>query len=243
MTYTKAKSKKRKSRTVTGNCLLKSNDPFWNERAKHVLPDYQHSALTLTISASFGMFTDISTQPTSPVSYPAPTFGALRNILRHLAPHLKSEFIPIGVEILNPVEHISYGFNLTGPGRKPVHHTKECGAMFSHMILRNPKFRVFFAITNKSPELAAATLQKMQSKIQSCNHRDIFMGARNFPAHVQYSNPEEKPLKDVNFLLPSMLKQICYNETDTIEVYHDVPCLNGRLIYPTLCKKISTSHA
>lgn len=212
--------------------LLKSNDPFWNERVKHLLPDHHHSVLTLTISATFGMFTDISTQPTSPVSYPAPTFGALRNIIRHLAPHLKTDIHPIGVEILNPVVFTGVAFNLTGPGRKPKHHKDGSGAMFHHLILQNPRFRVFFVIENEDESLAAATIDRIQTKIHTANHRPLFMGMRDYPAQVEYSNPNEPVREEITFALPSMLRQVIYGSQE-IEVYQSVGCHKGCLVYPT----------
>lgn len=215
------------------NVVIKSQDPFWNDRVKHHEPRHTHSALTLTISSNFGMFTDIASQPSSPVSYPIPTYGALVNILRHLAPHLPIDFIPLGVEILNPVQYTRFSFNLTGPGRKAIHEKKGSNSMFHHMILVRPRFRIYFALFGKKPQLVATAIQTMQRKVRSGNTRALFMGQRDYPLDVQYSNPQEPIREEINFVLPAMLKQIRYGSNGEIEVFNNVTCENGVVVFPT----------
>jgi len=228
------------NRRARKNCLIKTDKPLWNQQAARMTGG-RHSALTLTISAQMGMFTDISSQPSSPVSYPAPTFGALTNILRHLAPHLKTNWVPLGVEFLAPLSFTKFAFNLSSTGRKTVHEKEHTSSMFHHTVLENPRFRVYFAITNDDPQLAAATIQKIQQKVRSGNHRSLFMGGRDFPLHVEFSNPEEPTCEEINFQLASMLRQITY-QPPGIEVFSDVTCENGVLVFPRTFQAIPTQQ-
>jgi len=217
------------------NPIIKTKDPFWNQRAKVMTGGNTHSALTLTISGRRAHFKDITSQVTASVSHPIPTYSALVNILRHLAPHLKSKFIPLGVEILNPVKYDNITFNLTGPERKSTHIKSGSNSMISQGILLDPRYRVFFAVTNKDPNLAGATIQKIGRAIKTSNHRPLFLGCREYPADIEFSNPEE-PIENVNEVIPTMLKEIDYTKSKTIQVYQDVVIDRGRAHYP------KTSH-
>ena len=225
------------------NTVIKSEKKFWNNRVKHHDPGHNHSALSLTISSNFGMFTDIASQPSSPVSYPIPTYGALVNILRHLAPHLKVDFIPLGVEILNPVKYTKFAFNLSATGRKTKHEIEGSNSMFHHMILEKPRFRVYFALIGATPSLAATAIYTLQRKVRSGNHRALCMGQRDFPLDVEYSNPEEPVRTEINFLLPSMLKQVHYGSEGEFDVFTNVICQQGVVAFPTTAQTVSQIHA
>lgn len=226
--------------TTRNNVNIRTDNPFWNQRVRARDPKHNHSALSLVISGRYGMFADISSQPSSPVSYPAPTYGALSNILRHLAPNLGTTFVPLGIEFLAPVAYTKMAFKLSGPERKSVHHKNGNDSMFHHIILKNPKFRIFFLIKAFNKDMAAATLIKIQRSVKNSNHRPLFMGNREYEADVTFNDPSLPICESVNFVLPSMLKKIAH-DTGKIEVYHNVICENGVVVYPTPFQTVSAN--
>lgn len=105
--------------------------------------------------------------------------------------------------------------------------------MFHHMILRRPRFRIYFALVGKTPQLTGASIQTLQQKVKGGGKgRDLFMGQRDYPLDLEYTNPDEPIQTKENFILPSMLKEVLYR-TSQIAVFSNVTCERGRVVFPT----------
>lgn len=158
-----------------------------------------------------------------PVSYPAPTYSAVKGIFESILWGPAVEIVPFKVEICKPVQFHSYVTNYNGPLRKSG---KEGAFQFFATVLTNVCYRLYahaYPVRDKSglPENAL----KWDRKTTSPGHAfaAIFqrrlrrgqwfvmpcLGWKEFtPSYVGSFREGTQVQTDINTTVPSMLRQV-----------------------------------
>jgi CRISPR-associated protein Cas5d len=81
----------------------------------------------------------------TPVSYPVPTWGALKGMLECVAPHAKAYLHPTHVEICSPIRTARYATNYGGPLRKAGQIKEDNNLQLIATVLCDVRYRVHAA--------------------------------------------------------------------------------------------------
>ena len=183
-------------------------------------------SIQLEISGRAAMWT----RPDSgdcPVSYPAPTFSAVKGIFESILFIQALEIIPYKVEICAPIVYHTYNTNYGGPLRKA--QVVKGGGSYQLLasVLINPCYRLYAIV-----RLSEKTKGKLSGKTQgwlthttSPPHafQEIFnrrlkrgqnyhvpcLGWKEFtPDYVGIFRPNTRVSADINMTIPSMLYQV-----------------------------------
>ena len=174
--------------------------------------------------------TAIWTRPDSgdcPVSYPAPTYSAVKGIFEAILFIQAVEVVPLRVEICAPVSYHTYNTNYGGPLRKSGQMSKGASYQLLASVLVNPCYRLYATVqsnvkangrisertlswlrhTTSAPhayqEMFNRRLKRGQSHYVPC------LGWKEFtPDYVGTFRPETQVYRDFNMTLPSMLRQV-----------------------------------
>jgi hypothetical protein len=207
---------------------LRVPDAFWSGASFNAIHT-KHRAMAFRMDCKMAMFADLMSQPSSPESYPTPTYGAIRQILQGMTGRLRVNVIPLGIEIIHLGTEMPFGYNLTGPGRKPTHHKKNTSAQFHPIYRENCSFKVFFALDG--PQVLAAA-QRIGRRIKNGNGY-VFAGNKELPADLRAIDPKTDVTDtSVNFHIPVMMKEVVYEVPGAVDIYSNVRCENGRLLFP-----------
>jgi CRISPR-associated protein Cas5d len=183
-------------------------------------------SVALEISGPTAMWTRPDTGD-SPVSYPAPTYSAVKGIFESILWIQAVEVIPIQIEICAPIVYHSYNTNYGGPLRKGV--VIQSGGSFQLLAsaLINPCYRLHAEI-RRNPKTNGAISERTrawQSKTTSPEHayQEIFnrrlkrgqsfsipfLGWKEFvPDYVGPFRQTSQVMRDINLQIPSMLRQV-----------------------------------
>ena len=172
--------------------------------------------VAMEIAGPMAMWTDPASGST-PTSYPAPTWSAVKGIFESILFLRSSRIIPVKVEILNPVRYCNFVQNYGGPLRKS--NQIEGGSSFQLRMnaLRDARYRIFaipvgvpeiykqlnFSTTNGAHQYKGRFERRL--KRGQCFSTPC-LGLKGFPA--TYWGPVVNPLihpADVNLIIPSML--------------------------------------
>ncbi len=183
----------------------------------------------LEISGASAMWT----RPDSgdcPVSYPAPTYSAVKGIIEAILFNQAVEVVPRKVEICAPIVYHTYNTNYGGPLRKSGQFNEGSSYQLLASVLVNPCYRLHAivrhnAITNGgTSEKTRAWLKRTTSPSHA--YQEIFnrrlrrgqshyvpcLGWKEFtPDYVGAFRPDTCVCVDVNMTLPSMLRQVFPN--------------------------------
>jgi CRISPR-associated protein Cas5d len=158
-----------------------------------------------------------------PVSYPAPTYSAVKGIFESILWGPATEVVPFKVEICEPLHFHSYATNYNGPLKKggtdgayqflATVLTDVCYRMYAHVYparnkeTMNGKSKKWDQKTTSPGHAYAAIFERRLKRGQwfalPC------LGWKEFtPSYVGPLRPETKIQKDINTVLPSMLRQV-----------------------------------
>jgi CRISPR-associated protein Cas5d len=184
--------------------------------------------ISLEISGPSAMWT----RPDSgdcPVSYPAPTYSAVKGIFEAILFNQAVEVIPRKVEICTPIVYHTYNTNYGGPLRKSEQINNSASYQLLASVLVNPCYRIY-AIARARPngttngKLSAKTeawLRRTTSPAHAYqeifnrrlrrgqNHYVPCLGWKEFaPDYVGVFRRGTHVCQDINMSLPSMLRQV-----------------------------------
>ncbi len=165
-----------------------------------------------------------------PVSYPAPTYSAMRNIFQSILWGQAVEIIPTQVDICRPLNFQTYNTNYRGPLRKQSVVKTGGGYQLMATVLTDVCYRLYadvIAIENlqdisektkewckktSSPGHAYQEIFERRLKRGQCFHTP-FLGWKEFT--VSYFGPireESKPV-EITTVLPSMFRDVQYGKS------------------------------
>jgi CRISPR-associated protein Cas5d len=196
-----------------------------------------------------------------PVSYPAPTYSAVKGIIEAILFNQAVEVVPKKVEICAPIIFHTYNTNYGGPLRKPKVAKGGGSYQLLASVLVNPCYRMYADLrtsiaakfTNEFSKRTLAWLKKTTSAGHA--YQDMFyrrlrrgqshyvpcLGWKEFtPDYVGDFRVETNVSSDIEITLPSMLRQVFPNglRSDVRFVYdQNVSITRGVIEYP------ESSHA
>lgn len=178
--------------------------------------------VTLEIAGATAMWTRPDTGD-CPVSYPAPTYSAVKGIFESVLWGPAVEIVPFKVEVCKPLHFHSYATNYNGPLRKSGTDgayqflatvlTDVCYRMYAHVYPAKNKEKLVakakgWDCKTSSPGHAYAAIFERRLKrgqwfVMPC------LGWKEFtPSYVGPFREETKIQENVNTVLPSMLRQV-----------------------------------
>lgn len=204
--------------------------------------------VTLEIEGATAMWTRPDTGD-CPVSYPAPTYSAVKGIFESILWGPAIEIIPIKVEICKPLHFHSYATNYNGPLKKSGTHgayqflatilTDVCYRMYAHVYPATNKNRLDHKAkkwdkNTTSPGHAYAAIFERRLK-RGQWHALPCLGWKEFtPSYVGSFREETNIQTDINTILPSMVRQVFdgHNAAPKFTYDQNVKVVNGVLHYP-----------
>lgn len=162
-----------------------------------------------------------------PVSYPVPTYSAVRNIFQSVLWGQAVEIIPRQVDICAPLQFHTYNTNYGGPLRKSSIIKTGGGYQLLATVLIDVRYRLYADVVEVVPSNSESRKTKeWRAKTKSPGHayQEIFerrlisgkcfhtpfLGWKEFVAsYFGPVRPETRPV-DVNTVLPSMFHDIEY---------------------------------
>jgi len=160
----------------------------------------------------------------APVSYPAPTFAAVKGIFECILWSQWAEIVPTKVEICNPVVYHTYTTNYGGPLRKSRVMKKGSGYQLIASVLVNVCYRLYASIQSDPSKYVLhgrPGLQRIGTTNGAHAYKEIFerrlkrgeffyvpcLGWKEFtPDYVGPFRPETSVCEEINIIVPSMIK-------------------------------------
>lgn len=189
-----------------------------------------------------------------PVSYPAPTYSAVKAIFEAILFIQAVELVPCKVEICAPITWHTYNTNYGGPLRNSDQINKGASYQLLASVLVNPCYRLYAVAQSntksngKFSEKTLAWLSRTTSAPHAYqemfyrrlkrgqNHYAPCLGWKEFtPDYVGAFRPETGVYADINMTLPSMLRQVFPDglSCETRYIFdQEVPVREGVLKYP-----------
>lgn len=189
-----------------------------------------------------------------PVSYPAPTYSAVKAIFESVLWGPAVEIIPTKVEICSPVQYHSYSTNYGGPLRSPKSIRDGNNYQLLATVLIDVRYRLYAeVIPNKMKNKLPESALNWDSRTSSPGHayQDMFnrrlkrgqcysipsLGWREFtPSYFGEFRDSTKVQSDLQrIIIPSMLRQVFpegYRSSVSYEYDKDVAIRGGVLEYP-----------
>ena len=191
--------------------------------------------IRMEVAGSTAMWTRPDTGD-CPVSYPAPTFSAVRNIFQSILWGQAVEIVPTQVDICAPLQFHTYNTNYGGPLRKPGVVKSGGGYQLLATVLTDVRYRLFADVVEVPPsatESEKTTEWRKRTKSPGHAYQEIFdrrlasgkcfhtpfLGWKEFI--VSYFGPirtETKP-EDITTVLPSMFRDAVYGQDGKILRY------------------------
>lgn len=185
--------------------------------------------LHLEISGSTAMWT----RPDSgdcPVSYPAPTYSAVKGIFEAILFNQAAEIVPLKVEICSPIVYHTYNTNYGGPLRKSSQINLHASYQLLASVLINPCYRLYASVyrnsktidrisektkhwlkNTTSPEHAYQEMFYRRIK-RGQSHYIPCLGWKEFtPDYVGPFRSAIAVCTDINLTIPSMLREVFPN--------------------------------
>ena len=203
----------------------------------------------LEIAGSTAMWTRPDTGD-CPVSYPAPTYSAVKGIFESVLWGPAVEIVPFKVEICKPLHFHGYATNYNGPLRKSG---TEGAYQFLTTVLTDVCYRMYVhAYPARNKQGLGERARGWDENTSSPGHAyaAIFerrlrrgqwfslpcLGWKEFtPSYVGKFRVETKVQDDINTVLPSMLRQVFEDNTSTQPKFiydQNVKIEKGVLQYP-----------
>lgn len=165
----------------------------------------------LEIAGPIAMFTRPDTG-SAPVSYPAPTYSALKGIFESVARYESAYVKPTKVELCRPIKFEKYTTNYGGPLRKPEQINKGNSYQLPAVVLIDVCYRLYGKVMEFSPaprgnnhlhalqEIFLRRLKKGQF------YYTPFFGWKEFtPSYVGSFRQETQVKNGINLIIPNML--------------------------------------
>jgi len=190
----------------------------------------------------------------APVSYPAPTFSAVKAIFESILWGPAIEIIPLKVELCAPVKYHTYYTNYGGPLRKSINIKNGDSYQLCATVLIDVCYRLYAEVApNKIKSNLPEKALRWDKQTTSPGHayQEIFnrrlnrgqcysipaLGWREFtPSYVGAFREKTSVLIDMpTIMIPSMLRRVFesgYNSKLMYAYDTDVCIVNGELVFP-----------
>ncbi len=210
--------------------------------------------IKMEISGSTAMWTRPDTGD-CPVSYPAPTYSAVKGIFESILWGPAVQIIPVKVEVCSPVQYHNYQTNYGGPLRKSGVIATGGGFQLLATVLIDVCYRLYAEVmpirgTPKEniPESAKAWDKKTTSPGHA--YQEIFnrrlnrgqcfsmpcLGWKEFgPDYFGHFRDKTKVQTDYSTVIPSMLHEVFskgYKTEVSFSYNQNVTIANGELVFP-----------
>jgi CRISPR-associated protein Cas5d len=187
-----------------------------------------------------------------PVSYPAPTYSAVKGLLESILWWQTVEIIPHTVEICSPIQYHDYWNNYRGPLRKTDLQNKGNSQQIKMTVLTDVCYRIYanLAPVNNLSKLNSVARQSMcQTTNPTHAYRDVFyrrlkqgrwhrvpaLGLKEFvPDYIGEFRQETTVCDDINLTIPSMTYKTFSDGVNTNfkpVFLNNVQITKGRLVY------------
>ena len=182
--------------------------------------------VSLEVSGPTAMWTRPDTGD-APVSYPAPTYSAVKAIFESIVWLKSAEVVPTRVEICSPLVFHTYSTNYGGPLRKSKSMNKGSSYQLLATVLINVRYRVYGMVegdetANRRLSVAAErqhanarngahAYQEMFERrlLNGQCHSMPFLGWKEFvPDYLGPIREESRVCTDISTVIPSMLWQV-----------------------------------
>jgi CRISPR-associated protein Cas5d len=167
--------------------------------------------VSLEVAGSAAMFTRPDTGA-APVSYPAPTYSAVKGIFESIAWYESAYIKPTKVEICSPVQFEKYTTNYGGPLRKADQIKKSASYQLPALILIDVCYKLYGRVeeVTRAPQrnnhIHALQEMFLRRLKKGQFHYTPFFGWKEFvPSYVGIFRDNTKLQTDVNLELESML--------------------------------------
>jgi CRISPR-associated protein Cas5d len=187
-----------------------------------------------------------------PVSYPAPTYSAVKAIFESVLWGATIEIIPTKVEICTPLQYHTYSNNYGGPLRKASQIKDGNNFQLRTMVLIDVCYRLYAQVKiNSNKKGHSEKTMEWDRKTTSPGHayKDMFerrlfrgqcysipfLGLKEFTPSYFGKFREQTKVNDLNSEIPSMLKQVFsdgFNSKVSYSFYQNIEIKNGVLEYP-----------
>ena len=211
----------------------------------------KHYPIKMEIAGPTAMWTRPDTGD-CPVSYPAPTYSAIRNIFQSVLWGQAVEIVPRQVDICAPLQFYTYNTNYGGPLRKSGVVKSGGGYQLLATVLVEVRYRLFadaveipasdsesertkaWRRRTKSPGHAYQEIFDRRLSRGQCFHTP-FLGWKEFPASYFGPIREDAQPVDVTTVLPSMFRDAVYGPDGKVLRYafdQNVAIEHGVLVFP-----------
>jgi CRISPR-associated protein Cas5d len=187
-----------------------------------------------------------------PVSYPAPTYSAVKQIFESVLWGKSIQIRPVQVDICRPLQFHSYITNYGGPLRSASQIKKDNNYQLLATVLIDICYRIYANVIEAPDEPVDAATINWKKRTSSPGHayqaifeRRLkrgqcftmpFLGWREFS--VSYFGPfraETQKESTINTVLPSMFREISYGRQNKDRQFifdQNISITNGTLAYP-----------
>lgn len=211
--------------------------------------------ISLELAGATAMWTRPDTGD-CPVSYPAPTYSAVKGIFESILWGPAVQIVPTKVEICSPVIYHNYQTNYGGPLRKSAVIAGGGSFQLLATVLIDVCYRLYADVYPAEKSIRVRIPEKAKQwdkKTTSPGHayQDIFnrrlkrgqsfitpfLGWKEFgPSYFGTFRSETKIQNDINMSLPSMLKEVFtggYASECSFSYFQNLTIINGVLVFPT----------
>lgn len=178
--------------------------------------------IQLEVSGPAAMWTRPDTGD-HPVSYPAPTFSAIKGMIESILWWQSVNVVPQKVHICAPIQYHDYWNNYRGPLRKADLRSKGNAQQIKMSILIDVCYQFFIDVEDTPTHTDHLSMRAQAALKQTTNHLhayyDVFhrrltngrwhripsLGLKEFvPTYIGPFRPETKKCEDINLEIPSM---------------------------------------
>ena len=162
-----------------------------------------------------------------PVSYPAPTYSAVRNIFQSILWGQAVEIIPTQVDICAPLQFHTYNTNYGGPLRAPDQFRDGNNYQLLATVLTDVRYRLYADVVERPPSASESDRTKAwRAKTKSPGHayQEIFdrrltsgkcfhtpfLGWKEFTASYFGPFRNDTLLADISTVIPSMFRDAVF---------------------------------
>ncbi len=207
--------------------------------------------ISMEISGETAMWTRPDTGD-CPVSYPAPTYSAVKNIFRSVLWGEAVAIIPRQVDVLSPLQFHAYHTNYGGPLRKRGSINSGSSYQLLATVLVEVRYRLYadavetiptpcesertkiWRARTKSPGHAYQEIFERRLAAGKCFHTP-FLGWKEFSANYFGPIRDGKEPAEISTVIPSMFREAVYGRDGKVSHYiydQNVSIEHGRLKFP-----------
>lgn len=208
-------------------------------------------SIELEVAGATAMWTRPDTGD-HPVSYPAPTYSALKGMLESILWWQTVEVIPYAVEICSPIQYHDYWNNYRGPLRKSKLYKEGNSQQIKMTVLTDVCYRIYANLAPVSDlfklnDAAHRSLRKTTNSTHAYHdvfyrrlkqgrwHRVPALGMKEFvPDYIGAFRAATAVCDDINLTIPSMTYKTFSEGVNTLfkpEMLNGVRIKSGKMIY------------